>query len=210
MIFADSREPDRIVEMLKSMGVEVQRKRLSVADYLITYSSYAIAVERKDADDYVNSIADGRLFDQLYRLTRLYELSFICVIGNVDFYRMRRDAFIGSIVSIALKSRGSVVPLWVKDEKDFCLVLKSLNRQVEGGRIKATPRIVKKASIDDSVAMLMAIPGVGVEKAKKLLERFGSVFRVVNATIPELMRVEGIGEKQARRIYDFVRGRRVK
>ncbi|AEA47505.1 ERCC4 domain-containing protein [Archaeoglobus veneficus] len=210
MIFADDREPERIVEALQSMGITVRKKRLEVGDYLIIHGSYAVAVERKDADDYVSSIVDGRLFDQLHRLANAYELSFLCIVGKVDFSRIRKEAFTGSLVSIALKSKGSVIPLRTDSEEEFCLVLKSINRQVEEGKLKTVPRIVKKASVEDSVAMLTAIPGIGVEKAKRLLEKFGSVYRVVNATIPELMRVEGIGEKQAKRIYYFVRGKRVK
>ena len=176
---------------------------------LATLSRVRTSVEREDANDYINSVVDGRFFDQLYNLTESYELSFLCIIGNPDFYRMKREAFIGSFLSIALKSKGRVIPLHIENEEEFCLILKSLNKQVEGGKLKAAPRI-KKAKIDDSIAMLTAIPGIGVEKARKLLEKFGSIQRVVNASIPELMRVDGIGEKQARRIYNFVRGRKVR
>lgn len=209
MIFVDVREPERIVEMLKSMGVETSRKRLDVADYVITHYSYAIAVERKDASDYVSSIADGRLFDQIYNLTKSYELSFLCIIGTPDFYRLKKEAFLGSFLSIALKSRGRIIPIRVESETDFCLILKSLNKQVENGRLKAFP-MLRKSKVEDSVAMLTAIPGIGIEKAQRLINRFGSVYGVVNASISDLMRVEGIGEKQAKRIYDFVRGRRIR
>lgn len=209
MIFVDDREPERILEMLKGMGVYVQRKRLDLADYLISHQGYAVAVERKSASDYVSSIADGRFFDQLYNLSKSYELSFLCLIGRPDFSRISRDAFIGSFLSVALKSNRRIIPVQLENEWDFCLLLKSLDRQLRRGDLKAAPRL-RKADVDDSIAMLTAIPGIGVEKARRLLEKLGSIQRVVNASIPELMRVEGIGEKQARRIYDFVRGRRIK
>ncbi|RLI73972.1 DNA repair protein [Archaeoglobales archaeon] len=209
MIFVDIREPERIAEMLKSMGIETTRKKLEVADYVIMHYNYVVAVERKDANDYVNSIVDGRFFDQVYNLVKSYELSFLCVIGKPDFRRMKREAFIGSFLSIALKTKGSVIPLRIENEKEFCLVLKFLNKQVENGRLKAFP-MLRKSKIEDSVAMLTAIPGIGVEKVRRLLKRFGSVYGVVNASISDLMRVKGIGEKQARRIYDFVRGRKVR
>jgi len=209
MILVDAREPERIVEMLKSMNVEAKRKRLDVADYVITHYNYVVAVERKDANDYVNSIVDGRFFNQIYNLAKSYELSFLCVIGKPDFNRLKKEAFVGSFLSIALKTKGKVVPMQVESEKDFCLILKSLNKQIENGRLEAFP-MLKKSKVEDSVTMLTAIPGIGVGKAKRLLNKFGSIHGVVNASISDLMRVEGIGEKQAKRIYDFVRGRRIR
>lgn len=209
MILVDVREPERIVEMLKSMGVRLHKRRLSIADYVITHSSYSIAVERKDANDYVNSILDGRLFDQVYNLSKSYEVSFICIIGTPDFDRLKKEAFLGSLLSIALKTKGRVVPVQFENEFDFCLALKLLNRQVENGKVTAFP-MLRKFKVEDSIAMLTAIPGIGVEKARRLLNRFGSVYNIVNASIADLMKVEGIGEKQAKRIYNFVRGRAVR
>ncbi len=208
-IFADDREPERIVEILTSLGLRVVRKRLEVADYLIHHQGYVVAVERKSADDYISSIADGRFFDQIHNLSRSFQLSFLCIVGKPDLSRMGRDAFIGSILSIPLKTDQRVVPIQVESDEDFCLILRSLSRQLERGKLRTTPKL-RKAKIDDSIAMLTAIPGIGEEKARRLLEKLGSIQRVVNASIPELMRVEGIGKKQARRIYDFVRGRRIR
>jgi len=209
MIFVDVREPNRIVETLKLMGIEVKRKKLDVADYLVAYSNYVIAIERKDADDYLNSIIDGRFFDQMYNMSKSYELSFLFIVGDLDFGKFRKEAFLGSLLSVSLKTKGKVVPIQVSDEFEFCTALRLLNSQIESGRVKAFP-MLRKARVEDSVAMLTAIPGIGVEKARRLLEKFGSIYNIVNASISDLMKVEGIGEKQARRIYNFVRGRIVR
>ncbi len=215
MIFIDDREPPRIAEKLKSMGIYVVEKRLEVGDYLVAFRGIEVPVERKDVNDYLNSIIDGRLFDQCHRMSSRYELSFLCIVGDVDAAleerEFRREAFIGSIVSVALRRNfGTVIPLILKTEDEFCSMLKSLNKQVEEGQIRTVPRVIRKRDLDDNIAMLAAIPGIGEEKARRLLEKFGSIHRIVNATIPELMRVEGIGEKQAKRIYEFVRGRKVR
>ncbi len=208
MIYADGREGKWIPQRLREMGIEVVIKRLSEADYVITHSSYMVAVERKSASDYISSITDGRFFDQLHKLSKTYGLSFLIVIGQPDYYRIKKDAFMGSLVSVALKSKQRVIPLHVENEEDFCIILKSLNKQVVEGRLRTAPRM-RKTRADDNIAMLTAIPGIGEEKARKLLENLGSVHNVVNASIAELRRVEGIGDKQAKKIYDFVRGRSV-
>jgi ERCC4-type nuclease len=213
MIFVDDREPVGIAVKLKAMKVPVISKRLDIGDYLIKSKEIEIPVERKEIDDYLNSIINGRLFDQCHRLASNYSIAFLCIIGNlklIEEREFRKEAFIGSLVSVALRrDKGQVIPLLLEDESEFCLALKSINKQVESGEIKTAPRIVRRGKVEDSIAMLMAIPGIGEEKARRLL-KLGSVHRIVNATIPELMRVEGIGKKQARRIYDFVRGRKVR
>ena len=233
MIFVDDREPERIVRLLRSMGVDVRRKRLEIGDYLVTSSSREVAVERKSVEDFESSIIDGRLFDQVHRLSKKYPLSFLCIVDSDSSEspgsdsdssdsseskeskskeRISRDAFVGGILSVALTalSSGTVIPLRLESEEEFCLMLKNLDRKLSSGKLKVYPRIVRKTEVDDSVAMLTAIPGIGVEKAKRLLERFGSVHAVVNASIADLKRVDGIGDKQARRIYYFVRGLRIR
>lgn len=210
MIFVDDREPEHICEILQNIGVEFQRKRLEVGDYLIKHGSYEISVERKDIRNYVSSIVSGRLFNQLYNLSLSFEKSFIFIIGDFDLVdgRIDRKAFIGSLVSIALREAGgSIFAIQLRSDEEFCLALKYINSKLESGKLKAVPRAKKG---NNAVAMLMAIPGIGEEKAKRLLEKFGNVHGIVNASIAELRKVEGIGEKQARRIYNFVRGRKTR
>ena len=210
MIYVDDREPEWICVILAPLDVPFQRKRLEVGDYLIKHGSFEIAVERKDIRDYISSLVDGRLFNQLYNLSSSFEKSFLFIVGDFSLVadRIDRKSYLGSLISVALRERGGiVVPVQLKDDEEFCLALKYLNSQVEAGKLKALPR-GKKGS--DATAMLMAVPGIGEEKAKRLLEKFGSVYGIVNASIAELMTVEGIGEKQARRIYNFVRGRKIR
>jgi len=214
MIFIDDREPKRIEELLRMIKAPVYRKRLEVGDYLVSHKGLEVPIERKDANDYLNSIMDGRLFAQAHALSSNYELAFICIIGNLEYALTKREfkkeAVIGSVISIAMrKNFGRVVPLFFKNELEFCYALKSINKLVEKGDLKTRPKLVKKGNIENQIAMLTAIPGIGEEKAKKLLEKFGSIQRIVNASISELMRVAGIGERQAKIIYEFVRGRKI-
>ncbi|BAA31018.1 90aa long hypothetical DNA excision repair protein [Pyrococcus horikoshii OT3] len=45
-----------------------------------------------------------------------------------------------------------------------------------------------------------SLPNVSTTLARRLLRHFGSVEKVFTASVPELMKVEGIGEKIAREI----------
>ncbi len=208
MIYADSREPERIVERLKRLGIEVVVKGLETGDYIVKHGNYEVAVERKEINDFLNSIADGRVFRQCHSLAARYPLSFLAIVGDLDEAlkeRMfSRSAVVSAIVSIAVKNlQGQVVPLIFTKEDEFCLALKAIDSRLREGDLRILPRLKKDER--PQIAMLTAIPGIGEKKAEKLLEKFGNVQRIANASIAELMRVEGIGEKKARQIYRIFR-----
>jgi len=210
MIYVDAREPDRIAEKLKRLGVYVERRNLDVGDYLIKHGSYEIVVERKDVNDFLSSIVDARLFRQCHALSARYPLSFLMIVGDLraalNARNFSRQAAVGAIVSIAVKNDpGQVVPLLFDNEDDFCYALRSIERRLGEGDLRIAPRL--RAVERPEIAMLTAIPGVGEKRAVSLLKRFGSVHRIANASVAELMRVKGIGEKRAREIYKTFRRR---
>lgn len=208
MIFVDSREPKRIVEILRKLGVHAEVKTLDTGDYLVKHQNYEIPVERKEMNDFLNSIVDGRLFRQCHLLSAKYPLSFLAIIGDMDdaleIRDFSRNAVIAAIISIAVKNaQGQIIPLIFKDDWDFCLALKALDGKVVEGDLRVLPRLKKLEK--PQIAMLTAIPGIGEKKAEKILKYFGSIHRIANASVSELMRVDGIGEKKAREIYRFFR-----
>ena len=79
-VIVDERERgSRVPEELKKFDVFVKFDTLIVGDYLI---SSDVVVERKTASDFINSIIDGRLFDQAGRLKDSYERPIIIVEGE--------------------------------------------------------------------------------------------------------------------------------
>lgn len=58
----------------------------------------------------------------------------------------------------------------------------------------------------DSLRVLAAFPGVGEDRARRLLEFFGSLGAVLTATEEERTRVVGIGKGVSRRIEEVVQG----
>ncbi len=55
-------------------------------------------------------------------------------------------------------------------------------------------------------SVLNDIPGIGDKRKKALLTHFGSIKAIEQATVEELMQVEGISRATAQGIYEFVRG----
>ena len=77
-IIVDSNEPIEIYEALKSLLDSVDRRRLEPCDYLI---GGEVCIERKTPRDFLNSIYDGRVFDQVRRILEVYERAILLISG---------------------------------------------------------------------------------------------------------------------------------
>ncbi|KKM10520.1 excinuclease ABC subunit C [Clostridiales bacterium PH28_bin88] len=55
-------------------------------------------------------------------------------------------------------------------------------------------------------SVLDEIPGIGPKRKRALLQHFGSVARVKQATLEELISVDGMNEKTARAVHDYLAG----
>jgi len=217
MIYIDANEPKDIQEMLRNIGLDFKVKKLYVGDYVVEGKNGVIAVERKAISDYISSLVDGRLQNQLYNLSTYYEYSFLVIVGYVSYALMyskfRRDAYIASLISASLKKSptgksGQVIVVNVETDYDFALFLKMLQKFLNEQELYRLPRLVVNKEDKELMyaSMLTAIPGIGEEKAKAIIRKFKTIQNVANATIEQLMNVEGIGRKTAERIYKFMRG----
>ena len=79
-ICADYREKaSGIIDLLKKEGAFIEVKKIPHVDYIINDS---IAIERKTARDFLISIIDGRLFNQLSNLKKRCSNPVLLVEGN--------------------------------------------------------------------------------------------------------------------------------
>jgi len=57
---------------------------------------------------------------------------------------------------------------------------------------------------NQTIALLMGLPGIGQELAERLLKHFGSIENILTAPEEELQKVEGIGSGKAKKIKEFI------
>jgi Fanconi anemia group M protein len=206
IVFADYREKGSgVLKELVELGASLKLEMLQVADYVL---SPRCAVEFKTVEDFVQSIIDGRLLEQLKNMKQSYDRPVIIVEGSQDLFKVRNihpNAIRGMLATIAV-SYGIPI-IYTKDAKDTAAQLVAIARR-EQALQKDTwqPHAEKKAMTvtEQQEFIVSALPNVGLNLAKDLLKHFKSVKNVVNASEQQLKLVEGVGEKKAKSIKDAV------
>ncbi|MEM4679246.1 MAG: ERCC4 domain-containing protein, partial [Candidatus Jordarchaeales archaeon] len=205
IVYADVREGgNAVVQELARLGVEVVLTKLDVGDYVI---SERVGVERKTDADFVQSIIDQRLFKQLVELSRTYESPLLIIEGGNLYERrgVNPEAIRGALVSIALDFK---IPIfWTQNAKETAEVIKTIaRREKEEGRKGIRIGVKKPATLKElQEHIVAALPGIDYILAKRLLQKFKSVERVYTADEKELMSVQGIGERKAKKIKEVLR-----
>lgn len=197
-ITADSREARAGIAQKLSLfpGVKVEQSELSSGDYLI---GGGFAVERKDATDFVVSLMEGRLFDQLARMLNEHEKVVVLVEGNPYDTRsaIAPESVDGALSYLSLLSGASVVHSPSLGVTPRLLWRMAIHAQ--HGLGYEIPLRALKPKTPSSVGQYLVegLPGVGPSMAKRLLAHFGSARAVFNADVEALCRVKGVGEKSA-------------
>ncbi|MBI2471714.1 MAG: hypothetical protein HYV59_10800 [Planctomycetes bacterium] len=203
----DYRERDSgITEILRAKeNIIAEEKRLFIGDYLINRH---VAVERKTTRDFILSIIDGRLFSQASRLKRHAEVQLMVIEGTDLFstgYEIDPQAIKGAIVSLSVSWQIPLIFSKTPDGTAEILVMAGFQD------VKYQDEILKRAGrrprrlLTRKLFLLQGLPGIGPKMAKRMLEHFGSVEKVIAAGEHELSCVAGIGRKKASVIREIVK-----
>lgn len=189
-------------------GVRVEVKRLLSGDYCVDGRLF---IERKTARHFSASVRDNRLFLQAARLRSAPGRGLFIVEGN-DFYGRPGDAIpknsvMGAIASLIV--RWEIPVVFSKSPEHTARWILAAGRQAHALIARPVKRFGQKPRAPDKLMMflLQGLPGVGPDRAGRLLEHFGTIERVMTATADELCAASGIGEKTAHRIRSLVTAR---
>lgn len=195
-IAVDHREDERFDELLRSLGADVERRVLSVGDFLC---SSRLAVERKTRADFEQSVIDGRLFSQLPNLVSNYERVVILVEGAEEEGRLSRASILGAYASIVSDYGASLIfSRDMEETAELVFAFAKHERLAKGHpmRIYAKRRTLTPSQTARSI--VESLPMIGPKTAKALLSHFGSVEALLQASERELADVHGVGKKRAK------------
>ncbi len=201
-VFVDNRERASGItrELMTNSDIQIKPMQLPVGDFLI---SEKVVIERKSASDFVQSIIDGRLFEQAQSLKNNFRNPIFLIEGE-DLYSVRNvhpNAIRGALAAIAIDF--AIPIIWSKGIEDSAgIITMFAKREQEDKKQNIRLRGDKKAMTDkDQQEFLVSgLPGVGGLLAKDLLKHFGTVEKVFSADERKLKEVEKIGPKKAKEI----------
>ena len=204
IVYADSREGNsKVIRHLTEMEIDVKVRSMAVADYQV---SDEVAIERKTAKDFVDSIIDKRLFKQAKELSEEFKHPIMILEGD-DLYTgfIHPNEIRGTMASIAIDFGISILP--TRNAQDTAAMIKRIAiREQNGERTSIQIRTDKKplSLLEQQLFIVESLPNIGPVNAKNLLKHFGSISNVFNASENELQEVEGIGKKTAKDIRKVI------
>jgi len=158
-------------------------------------------------DDFLQSLIDGRLMKQAGALRRVFEKPLIIVEGG-DLHGKRNihpNAIRGALASLAVDYNIPIVHTEdVADTAGFLKVL-AMREQFDMKKEVALRGEKKPALLKEQQQFIIeSLPNVGPGLAKRMLEKFGTVEKIIRASESSLMKIDKIGEKKAKGIRRVV------
>jgi len=209
-IVIDQRELDSTVPRSLSTrdAVHTRLETLAVGDYVL---SDRVAVERKSATDFLDTLLDGdrSLFEQTGDLVRAYGRPVLILEGElVTLYTERNidpRAIQGALASLAVDFDVSI--LQTRDDDDTADMLETIATREQTSRdrnISVHGDKSAKTLQEQQEYVVSSIADIGPVTAQSLLDAFGTVEEVMTANEDDLTAVDGVGSVTAARIRDVV------
>jgi len=200
LIFIDTREVNSgIIEYFKQYDCDIQEKMLLYGDFVV---SDRVCIEKKLVNDFIQSITDKRLFQQLKAMNDNFEKPVLIIEGQESLYGVLQPNIIrGTLAAITVDM--SIPIIWTRDIADTAGIVYWIARReqlLEKREIVLRNKKVPKTVEEKQEYLISSLPDVSVVRAKALLKHFKSPFNVFNATEDELRKVKGIGKGIAKKI----------
>ncbi len=202
IIQIDYREKNSLVaSYIMKEGLEIEFKELKVGDYIVKDT----VIERKTVSDFVSSMINQRLLNQIEELKQ-YKNKLIIIEGvserelySEEDSSVNSNAIRGFLLSIVLKHK---IPLILsKNAEDTAKFISVLYKKREKGlKLNAKKKILNR---DEQLQFIIeGFPGVGPKKSRALLEKFGSIQNIILAPTDELEKILGSKGRQIREIIE--------
>ncbi len=208
-VIVDQRErPSGIVEELAKRGLEVEVKQLITADFILQTKDrnnniVSVGIEKKTQEDFISSIIDRRIIQQLVMLKENFTVPLLIIEGSRNMYTLRNfhpNAIRGMLASIAIDFQIPMIN--TKSIGDTAALIEVIAKRLDQPK-KYVSLLSKRKPItveEQQEYLIESLPGIGPQLARSLLKGFGSVKNIINASEKELQKIEKIGKKKAEEI----------
>ncbi|MEK6826453.1 MAG: ERCC4 domain-containing protein [Nanoarchaeota archaeon] len=206
-IIIDHREPRQLIrELAKDHNIEI--KQLLTADFIIQGKDpegkdISIGLERKTSSDFLNSIIDKRIIQQLLYLKENFTSTLLIIEGTENIYKIRNfhpNAIRGMLASITIDFQIPI--LQTRSYRDTAALINTIATRLEKPK-KLFPLLKKRKppTLKEQQGLIIeSLPYVGPTLAKSLLKKFKSVKNIINASSQDLQEIEKIGKKKSEEI----------
>ena len=186
-VVADIHEKNSLIisELESSKEIDLEVKSLKIGDYLIGNT----IIERKTTSDFVSSMINKRLIQQLNQMKK-YKQQMLIIEGDFEsLYRLKNS---NSVRGFILSLSQQIPIIFTQDNKDTAKYLITFAKQQLKPKTEFTlhsriPRTIK----EQKQYVLEAFPNIGPIKAKKLLKKFrtlSSTFAAKEEDLKEILK----------------------
>ena len=197
-IIVDHRESrSAVMRFLTQKDITVEPQQLDVADYVL---SSRIAVERKTVDDFLSSLIEGKLFVQMKNLRSTYSRPLLLIEGEglLTKRNVSHNAIFGCFAAIMVDFGIPIITTHNSQETADFLAVMAQREQKEGDRAVAIRgEKIGRTLSEQQQFLVEGLPNISVVLAQRLLQHFGSIRSLANASEEELCHIEGIGKNTA-------------
>lgn len=205
-IHADHREGNTAtVELLRtSPDFDLTLTHLKLGDYLV---DERLLFERKTMTDLVQAIVSGRLFTQAARLATSRLRTAIILEGtsrDLAGLGMQWEAIQGALITVSLCYGIPVLRTRTPEETVKTMLFAARQTRAAAAGMLPRPGYRPRGKRARQLFILQGFPGIGPERARRLLARFGSIRAIVEADADALVAVPGIGKGVAEHLRHAV------
>ncbi len=178
-IVVDTRESQSLISAnLIEQKANISHELLEIGDYLINDT----IIERKTFQDFIASIIDKRLIEQLKEMKK-YPNHFLILEGfyyNYNDFNIHANAIRGMLLSIT--NDFDIPIIYTENEKDTATFLILTAKRYERKKTENSLRQTKTAKTKEEQKQFIieGFPGIGPKTAKILLKKFETLDKIFN------------------------------
>ena len=202
-IIIDTREKQSIITAnLLEKKANIEFEQLEIGDYLIQDT----IIERKTFSDFVGSMLNKRLIEQLINLKK-YPKHFLIIEGfyyNYTKFNVHENAIRGMLLSIAMDFQVPII--FTENEQDTANFLILTAKKYEKPKSLDAIRQSKnfKTLKEQKQFILEGFPGIGPTTAKQLLEKFNTLKEIFSASEEKLKEISCFDENKTKKFLKLL------